>query len=145
AYVRVLVEDTTFHKWRRRPSEPRIRLRIADCSNEISLWFELSLRPARESSLYKIDALLGALQRFRAALDAEAELYAHREQHRRRLCDGGRERDGYRVEPRAHAGRSQVQVLPPPHAAGLAQHQRPSRQPRPRYFLALRALDRSLA
>jgi hypothetical protein len=64
----VFVEDTTFRKWRRRPPEPRIRLRIADCANEISLWF---------------DTLLGALQRFRAALDAEAELYAHRAQHRR--------------------------------------------------------------
>jgi hypothetical protein len=77
-----LVEDTTFRKWRRRPPEPRIRLRIADCSNEISLWFELNSQAARENSLHKIDTLLGALQRFREALDAEAELYAHREQHR---------------------------------------------------------------
>jgi hypothetical protein len=83
AYVRVFVEDTTFRKWRRRPPEPKIRLRIADCSNEISLWFELNSDAARENSLYKIDTLLGALQRFRAALDAEAELFAHREQHRR--------------------------------------------------------------
>ena len=82
AYVRVFVEDTTFRKWRRRPPEPRIRLRIADCSNEISLWFELNSQSARENSLHKIATLLGALQRFRAALDAEAELYAHREQHR---------------------------------------------------------------
>jgi hypothetical protein len=83
AYVRVLVEDTTFRKWRRRPPQPRIRLRIADCSNKISLWFELDSEAARKNSLYKIDTLLGALQRFRAALDAEAELYAHRSQHRR--------------------------------------------------------------
>ena len=83
AYVRVFVEDTTFRKWRRRPPEPRIRLRIADCSNEISLWFDVDSKPARENSLYKIDTLLGALQRFRAGLDAEAELYAHRAAHRR--------------------------------------------------------------
>jgi hypothetical protein len=83
AYVRVFVEDTTFRKWRRRPPEPRVRLRIADCSNEISLWFELDTPEERENSLYKIDTLLGALQRFRAALDAEAELYAHRAEHRR--------------------------------------------------------------
>jgi hypothetical protein len=51
-------------------------------SNEISLWFELNSQAARENSLYKIDTLLGALRRFRAALDAEVELYAHREQHR---------------------------------------------------------------
>lgn len=80
AYVRVFVEDTTFRKWRRRPPEPRIRLRIADCSNEISLWFEVASEAARENS---IDTLLGALQRFQAALEAEAELYAHRAQHRR--------------------------------------------------------------
>jgi hypothetical protein len=83
AYVRVFVEDTTFRKWRRRPPEPRIRLRIADCANEISLWFEVNSAAARENSLHKIDVLVGALQRFRAALDAEAELYAHRERHRR--------------------------------------------------------------
>jgi len=81
AYVRVFVEDTTFRKWRRRPPEPRIRLRIADCTNEISLWFELTSAEARQNSLYKIDTLLGALQRFRAALDAEAELFARRQQH----------------------------------------------------------------
>ena len=84
AYVRVFVEDTTFRKWRRRPPEPRIRLKIADCTNEISLWFELDSPAARENSLHKIDTLLGAVQRFRGALDAEAELYAHREQHRAR-------------------------------------------------------------
>jgi hypothetical protein len=78
----VLVEDTTFRKWRRRPPEPRIRFRIADCSNEISLWFELDSPAARENSLYKANALLGAISRFRDALDAEAELYAGREQHR---------------------------------------------------------------
>ena len=82
AYVRVFVEDTTFRKWGRRPPEPCIRLRIADCSNEISLWFDVDSQPARENSLHKIDTLLVALQRFRTALDAEAELYAHREQHR---------------------------------------------------------------
>ena len=83
AYVRVFVEDTTFRKWRRRPPEPRVRLRITDCSNQISLWFEVNTEAARENSLHKIDTLLDALQRFRAALDAEAELYAHRSQHRR--------------------------------------------------------------
>ena len=83
AHVRVFVEDTTFRKWRRRPPVPRIRLRIADCTNEISLWFEVDSDAARENSLHKIDTLLGALTRFRAALDAEAELYAHRARHRR--------------------------------------------------------------
>ena len=84
ACVRVLVEDTTFRKWRRRPPEPRIRFRIADCTNEISLWFELDTEAERRNSLHKIETLLGAVQRFRDALDAEAELFAHREQHRSR-------------------------------------------------------------
>jgi len=83
AYVRVFVEDTTSRKWRRRPPEPRIRLKIADCSNEISLWFELDSEAARENSLHKIDTLLGALRRFRDALDAEAELYALRAEAKR--------------------------------------------------------------
>jgi hypothetical protein len=84
AYVRVFVEDTTFRKWRRRPPEPRIRLRIADCSHEIALWFELQSPEARANARHKINTLLGALERFRAALDAEVELYEHREQHRRK-------------------------------------------------------------
>jgi hypothetical protein len=84
AYVRVFVEDTTFRKWRHRPPEPRIRLRIADCSNEISLWFELDTPEARANAHHKITTLLGALERFRAALDAEAELYERRSRHRRK-------------------------------------------------------------
>ncbi len=82
AYARVFVEDTTPRKWRRHPPDPRVRLRIADCTTEIYLEFSLETADARENSLYKIDTLLGALNRFRSALDAEAELYAQREQHR---------------------------------------------------------------
>ena len=81
AHIRVFVEDTTFRTWRGRPPEPRIRFRVTDCSNEIALWFELSTPDARENALFKIDTLLGAVQRFRHALHAEAELYAQREQH----------------------------------------------------------------
>jgi hypothetical protein len=81
AYVRVFVEDTTSRKWRRQPPEPRIRFRVADCSNEIALWFELSTPAARENSLFKIDTLLGAVQRFRDAVHAEAELYEERQRH----------------------------------------------------------------
>ena len=79
----MFVEDTTFRSWRRRPPEPRVRLRIADCVERDRALVRARLAPRpRENSLYKIDTLLGALQRFRDALDAEAELYAHREQHR---------------------------------------------------------------
>jgi hypothetical protein len=83
AYIRVLVEDTTKRKWRREIPEPHVRLRITDCINEINLEFSLATAEHRENSLYKADTLLGALHRFRDALDAEAELYAHRERHAR--------------------------------------------------------------
>ena len=39
AYVRVFVEDTSLRRYRRRIPQPRLRLRIADCSNEIDLDF----------------------------------------------------------------------------------------------------------
>ena len=80
AHVRVFVEDTSGRKqrWRRHPPSPRIRLRIADCVNEIALEFCLESAELRENSLFKIDTLLGALGRFREALAAEADLYAQR-------------------------------------------------------------------
>ena len=82
AYVRVYVEDTSTRTPRRRsdrPPESRIVLRIADCTNEISLSFELASRGERENSLHKIETLLRALQRFRDGLAAESQLYARRE------------------------------------------------------------------
>jgi hypothetical protein len=84
AAVRVFVEDTSRTAWLRTPPEPRVRLRVSDCSNEIALEFSLESEALRANSLFKIDTLLGALQRFRDALDAEIELYARREQHRHR-------------------------------------------------------------
>ena len=78
AFVRVFVQDTSGARWRGTPPEPRVRLRIADCENEISLWFELDSRESRVNSLHKIDTLLGSLHRFRDALMAEADLYATR-------------------------------------------------------------------
>ena len=81
AHVRVLVEDTSGRKrwFRRTPPDPRIRLRIADCDNQIALEFSVESPELRENSLHKIETLLGALRRFRDGLEAEAELYAARE------------------------------------------------------------------
>ena len=80
AYVRVFVEDTTGRKRRFGGiPEPRIRLRIADCTNTIALEFSLETADSRENGLHKIDTLLGALQRFRVALADEAALRAERE------------------------------------------------------------------
>jgi hypothetical protein len=82
AFVRVFVEDTSGRRVRRRIPEPRLRLRIGDCDNEIFLEFGVEARARRENSLHKIDTLLGALHRFRAGLVAEADLYAERERVR---------------------------------------------------------------
>jgi hypothetical protein len=81
AYVRVFVEDTSGrkHRLRRVPPVPHLRLRIADCVNEINLEFDVASAPLRANSMFKIDTLIGALQRFRDGLAAEAELYALRE------------------------------------------------------------------
>lgn len=81
AFVRVFVEDTTGRRVRRfrKLPEPRLRLRVGDCSNEVYLEFSVGSAAARENSLRKADTLLGALHRFRDALEAEADLYAARE------------------------------------------------------------------
>ena len=80
AFVRVFVEDTTA---RRRNGEARLVLEIADCTNTINLEFSLETGQLRENSLFKVDTLLGALQRFRAGLAAEAELAEQRARRRR--------------------------------------------------------------
>jgi hypothetical protein len=77
AHVRVYVEDTSNRKRHRLPS-PRLKLRIADCVNEIHLEFSVDSAEQRENSLHKIETLIAALERFRAGLAAEAEL---RENH----------------------------------------------------------------
>ena len=84
AYVRVIVEDTSGRRSKRLlrrsvPPAPRLVLQIADCFNEINLEFDLSTAGLRENSLYKVDTLLAALQRFRDGLAAEAELHEQRE------------------------------------------------------------------
>ena len=82
AYVRVFVEDTSRRRCRRRPPSPRLRLRIADCTNEIALEFDVESASLRENSLHKIDTLLAALHRFREGLADEAALHAEREHTR---------------------------------------------------------------
>jgi len=76
AFVRVFVEDTTARRRRRRNGDPRLVLRIADCTNTINLEFSLETAQLRENSLFKVDTLLGALRRFRDGLAAEAALAA---------------------------------------------------------------------
>ena len=84
AHVCVFVEDTSGRRLRRRrvPS-PQLKLQIADCVNEINLEFSVESAELRENSLYKIETLIAALERFRAGLAAEAELRALRERDSR--------------------------------------------------------------
>ena len=98
AYVITYVEDTSGREpWRQKrtgklfPEEPRVILEFADCADRVNLEFELYSRARRENSMHKVDTLIAALQRFRAALDAEARLFAATEQrlareNRRRLA-----------------------------------------------------------
>jgi hypothetical protein len=80
AHVRVFVEDTSGRRRlvRRTPPVPFLRLRIADCLNEVHLEFSVETAELRENSLYKIETLLGALRRFQDGLEAEAALFEAR-------------------------------------------------------------------
>jgi hypothetical protein len=59
-------------------------MRIADCANRINLEFSVDSPELRENSLYKVETLIAALERFRAGLVAEAELRVLREARRSR-------------------------------------------------------------
>jgi hypothetical protein len=80
AHVRAFVEDTSGREGRfRRAPSPRLKLRITDCVNEVHLEFSVDSHELRENSVHKIATLIGALERFRAGLEAEADLRARRE------------------------------------------------------------------
>ena len=68
AYVRVLVGRG------RHGDEPQFVLEIADCTKAINLEFSVESPELRENSLFKIDTVIGALERFRRGLAAEVEL-----------------------------------------------------------------------
>jgi hypothetical protein len=81
AHVRAFVEDTSGRegRFRRAAPSPRLKLRIADCVNEVHLEFSVDSLEERENSLHKIATLIAALERFRVGLKAEADLRARRE------------------------------------------------------------------
>lgn len=83
AYVVAYVEDTeereiqkSYSTWRN--PEPRLILEISDCSNRISLEFELDNALNRKNSFHKIDTLIEVLTEFRAGLAAESPLVKRR-------------------------------------------------------------------
>jgi hypothetical protein len=73
AYVRVFVAGSTLGRARRR-LEPEFVLEIADCTTAINLEFSVASPQLRENSLFKIDTLIAALQRFRDGLADEVAL-----------------------------------------------------------------------
>lgn len=62
------------------PAYPLVDFELADSEHRVHLAFNLDSADARDATLRQIDALADLLQRFRAALAAECELYAQREQ-----------------------------------------------------------------
>lgn len=88
-YILVAVEDTTKRKtdgydW------TDIEFTIADCGRQIGLSFEVTPRELA-NSLYKVDVLLDALHRFRAALVVEGRLAAERAKNRNPTSTPGSE------------------------------------------------------
>ena len=90
AYIIAFVEDTDPYpacceEYR---EGGHISLRIADCYNEIDLYFDLSTARERENSLYKARKLADILARFRDAIEAEVkaiEVRAATQQHTRAM------------------------------------------------------------
>src|SRR5215203_2000672 len=75
AYIIAYVEDTSPYpaccdEYREGGD---MSLRIADCYNEIDLYFDLSTARERENSLHKARTLADVLSRFRDAIEAEAK------------------------------------------------------------------------
>lgn len=107
ASVVAYVEDTSDRqprcdqKWDRNP-QPRLILDISDCSNRISLEFEIDDALARMNSFHKIDTLIGALKEFREGLAAECDLVKEREQQLRVYDDEQKAAE----EAKAAAGRN---------------------------------------
>lgn len=55
-----------------------ITLKIADCSEEIDLWFDLRTKEERENSIYKIRILAEVISEVRDAIELEAKMIEER-------------------------------------------------------------------
>ncbi|MEO8042036.1 MAG: hypothetical protein ABI646_05415 [Acidobacteriota bacterium] len=80
AYIIAFVEDTSAYpaccdEYR---DGGQISLRIADCHEEIDLFFDLSTAGRRENSLHKAKTLADILTRFREAIEAETKAIEER-------------------------------------------------------------------
>ena len=84
AYVMAYVEDTSERGLERygdgfENPHPRMLLQIADCEKHIDLEFELYSPHQRMNSFHKIQALIDALEEFKAGMAEESTLYKRRE------------------------------------------------------------------
>jgi hypothetical protein len=57
---------------------PEVSLQISDCTRSIAMCIDFETEADRENSLYKVDTLIDALERFRAALADEQERFVKR-------------------------------------------------------------------
>ena len=91
AYIIAFIEDTSPYpaccdEYR---EGGMISLRIADCYNEIDLYFDLSNARERENSLYKSRTLAEILTQFQKAIEEEVKAIEDREvlqQHASAAC-----------------------------------------------------------
>ncbi|MGH7782952.1 MAG: hypothetical protein ACREO5_03815, partial [Candidatus Binatia bacterium] len=80
AYIIAFVEDTSPYpacceEYR---EGGHISLRIADCFNEIDLYFDMSNERERKNSVHKANTLANILTQFRDAIEAEASAIEER-------------------------------------------------------------------
>jgi len=78
AYVIAIVEDTREVTETDGKHHGEIELNIADCSDRISLYFNLNSAQQRANSLLKIKQLSETINEFRKALETEAESISNR-------------------------------------------------------------------
>ena len=81
AYIIAFVEDSSIYpaccdEYR---EGGQISLRIADCYNEIDLYFDLSTARERENARHKAKTLAEILGRFRDAIETEVKAIEERE------------------------------------------------------------------
>lgn len=76
AYVIAVVEDAREKRVRGENEDywSDITLKIADCEDEITLYFELESGEERENSLHKIRVLAEVINEFKQALELEAQV-----------------------------------------------------------------------
>ena len=81
AYIIAIVEDAREEHVYCKDSDhySEITLKIADCSDEIQLYFEIDTVEERENSLHKIRTLAEVINAFKRAIEIEVEVISARE------------------------------------------------------------------